>query len=127
VLLPNVLAMSQVEKIFAQLENLKHRTMLHLGYSAGLRVSEVVNLQVKDIHAARMVINIKGAKGIKDLRMALSEGILDLLRKFYDSYKPENWLFEGQYGEVFSRRGLQAIFYREKNKAKIMQDLNFIA
>ena len=57
VILPNVLAISQVEKLFAQLENLKQKTMIYLAYSAGLRISEVVNLKVRDIHSARMVIN----------------------------------------------------------------------
>lgn len=65
IILPNVLAISQVERLFAQLENLKHKTMLYLAYSAGLRVSEVVNMRVSDIHSERMVINIKGAKGKK--------------------------------------------------------------
>ena len=87
-LLPNVLALSQVEKLFSKLENLKHKTMLYLAYSAGLRVSEVVNLRVKDIHSARMVINIKGAKGKKDRIVSLSQGILELLRKYYLAYKP---------------------------------------
>jgi integrase/recombinase XerD len=60
-------------------------------------VSAVVNLKVKDIHSERMVINIKGAKGKKDRTVALSRGILELLRKYYVAYKPPDWLFEGQY------------------------------
>jgi len=80
-LLPKVLVISQVEKLFAQLKNLKHETMLYLAYSAVLRVSEVINLKVKDIHSARMVINISSAKGKKDRIVALSVGILDLMRK----------------------------------------------
>ncbi|WP_421828185.1 tyrosine-type recombinase/integrase [Larkinella sp.] len=55
IILPNVLAITQIEKLFAQLENLKHKTMLFLAYSAGLRVSEVVNLRIRDIHSERMV------------------------------------------------------------------------
>ena len=124
--LPNVLAISQVEQLFSKLENLKHKTMLFLAYSAGLRVSEVVNLRVKDIHSARMVINIKGAKGKKDRMVALSEGILELLRKYYLSYRPREWLFEGQYKEEpYSTRSLQQIFHRAKNEAKIIQDVTF--
>ena len=124
--LPNVLAISQVEKLFAQLENLKHKTMLYLAYSAGLRVSEVINLKVKDIHSARMVINIRGAKGKKDRTVALSVGILDLLRKYYVAYKPTDWLFEGQYKDTpYSTRSLQQIFHRAKTAAKISQDVTF--
>jgi len=125
-ILPNVLAISQVEKLFSKLENLKHKTMLFLAYSAGLRVSEVVNLSVKDIHSARMVINIKGAKGKKDRMVSLSEGILELLRKYYLSYTPKEWLFEGQHKEEpYSTRSLQQIFHRAKIKAKIIQDVTF--
>jgi integrase/recombinase XerD len=50
-ILPNVLSIGQIEKLFSNLENLKHKTMLFLTYSAGLRVSEVVNLKVCDIHS----------------------------------------------------------------------------
>jgi integrase/recombinase XerD len=60
-----------VKKCFAQLENLKHETMILLAYSAGLRVSEVVNLRIKDIHWACVVINIREAKGKKDRLVAL--------------------------------------------------------
>ncbi len=123
--LPNVLAISQIERLFAQLENLKHKTMLYLAYSAGLRVSEVVALQIKDIHSERMVINIKGAKGKKDRTVALSEGILLLVRKYYLEYKPKEWLFEGQYGGQYSDRSLQKTFQRAKNGAKIIQSVTF--
>lgn len=100
--------------------------MLYLAYSAGLRVSEVVNLRVKDIHSARMVINIKGAKGKKDRIVSLSQGILELLRKYYLAYKPTYWLFEGQYKEEqYSTRSLQQIFHRAKHEAKIIQDVTF--
>jgi len=126
VTLPNVLAISQVEKLFSQLENLKHKTMLFLAYSAGLRVSEVVNLRIRDIHSERMVINIKGAKGKKDRTVVLSEGILELLRKYYLAYKPKEWLFEGQYGDCpYGTRSLQSIFHRAKDAAKIIQPVTF--
>ena len=124
--LPNVLDISQVERLFSQLENLKHKTMIYLAYSAGLRVSEVVNLRIKDIHSERMVINIRGAKGKKDRMVGLSQGILELLRKYYVTYKPKDWLFDGQYaGEPYSTRSLQSIFHRAKEAAKIRQDVTF--
>lgn len=100
--------------------------MLFLAYSAGLRVSEVVNLRIKDIHSERMVINIKGAKGKKDRTEVLSQGILELLRKYYIAYKPQYWLFEGQYAkEQYSARSLQSIFHRAKEAARIKQDVTF--
>ncbi len=125
-ILPNVLAIKQVERLFSQLENLKHKTMLYLAYSAGLRVSEVVNLRVRDIHSERMAINIKGAKGKKDRTVALSQGILELLRKYYVAYRPTHWLFEGQYpGSPYSVRSLQQIFRRAKTAAGILQEVTF--
>lgn len=126
IILPNVLAISQVERLFSRLENLKHKTMLYLAYSAGLRVSEVVNLRLRDIHSERTVINIKGAKGKKDRTVALSPGILELLRKYYITYKPQVWLFEGQVkGCTYSTRSLQQIFHRAKEAAKISQPVTF--
>ncbi|CAN5920774.1 site-specific integrase [soil metagenome] len=126
IILPNVLAVIQVEKLFASLENLKHKSMLFLAYSAGLRVSEVVNLKIKDIHSERMVINIKGAKGKKDRTVPLSPGILGLLRKYYQVYQPRDWLFEGQYpASPYSTRSLQQIFHRAKTKAKMLQPVTF--
>ncbi len=125
-ILPNVLAISQVEKLFSHVENLKHKTMLYLAYSAGLRVSEVVNLRVRDIHSERMVITVKGAKGKKDRTVPLSPGILGLLRKYYAAYQPKEWLFEGQYGNSpYSTRSLEQIFHRAKNAAKISQPVTF--
>ncbi|MFZ1380237.1 MAG: tyrosine-type recombinase/integrase [Saprospiraceae bacterium] len=126
IILPNVLAKQQVERLFSNLESLKHRSMLYLTYSAGLRVSEVVNLRIKDIHSERMVITIKGAKGKKDRTVPLSESILLLLRKYYDHYHPKEWLFEGQYKDSpYSTRSLQQIFQRAKNGSKILQDVTF--
>jgi integrase/recombinase XerD len=124
-LLPNVLAISEIQRLFATLDNLKHKTMIYLAYSAGLRVSEVINLKIQHIHSARMVINIKGAKGKKDRTVTLSEGILELLRKYYKSYKPHEWLFEGQYGGQYSDRSLQAVFQRAKQQSKIKSDVSF--
>ena len=124
-LLPNVLAISEIQQLFATLDNLKHKTMIYLAYSAGLRVSEVINLKVQHIHSARMVINIKGAKGKKDRTVTLSEGILVLLRKYYQTYKPKEWLFEGQYGGQYSDRSLQAVFQRAKQQSKIKSDVSF--
>ncbi len=126
IILPNVLAIRQVEKLFSKLENLKHKTMLYLAYSAGLRVSEVVNLKVHDIHAERLVINIKAAKGKKDRTVVLSQGILSLITKYHTAYKPQIWLFEGQYNnEKYSTRSLQQIFHRAKLAAEIKQEVTF--
>lgn len=124
-ILPNVLAVSEVERLFSTLENLKHKTMIYLAYSAGMRVSEVVDIKVSHIHSARMVINLKGAKGKKDRTVKLSVGILELLRKYYSVYKPKDWLFEGQYGGQYSARSIQAVFQKAKIRARVSPNVSF--
>jgi site-specific recombinase XerD len=97
-----------------------------LAYSARLWVSEVVNLRVRNIRPERMVLNFKGAKGKKDRTVALSQGILELLRKCCVAYRPTGWLFEGQYpGGPYSVRSLQQIFRRAKRAAGILQEVTF--
>ena len=99
--------------------------MIYLAYSAGMRVSEVVDIKVSHIHSARMVINLKGAKGKKDRTVKLSVGILELLRKYYSVYKPKDWLFEGQYGGQYSARSIQAVFQKAKIRARVSPNVSF--
>lgn len=82
----------------------------------------VVRLKIRDFHSARMVFNIKGAKGNKDGMVTLSEGILELLRKYVKEYKPKNWLFEGQKGEQYSTTSIQAIFRQSKSLSGIIKN-----
>lgn len=123
--LPNVLSHREVLAIFDATENLKHKTMILMGYAAGLRVSEVVNLRITDIDSERMVISIKAAKGKKDRCVMLSEALLDTLRLYFKAYRPKNWLFEGQNFDQYSVRGLQKIFQTAKVKARIRKDVSF--
>lgn len=98
-----------IEKIDA-IENLKHKTILSLAFSVGLRVSEVVNLKIEDIDSKRMLIYIKNAKGKKDRIVPLSEKILKLLREYWLKYKPSIFLFNGQCSEKYSIRSCQQIY-----------------
>ncbi len=123
--LPNILAISEVKRLFDTVGNLKHKCMLYLGYSAGLRVSEVVSLKITDIDSARMVINIRGAKGKKDRTVMLSETLLEKLREHFKCYKPKRWLFEGQFDEQYSERSLQKVFRKAKEKSKIAKHVTF--
>jgi len=123
--LPNILAISEVKKLFDAVENLKHKCMLYLGYSAGLRVSEVVSLKIADIDSARMVINIRGAKGKKDRTVMLSETLLVKLREHFIINKPKRCLFEGQFDDQYSERSLQKIFRTAKEKSGIKKQVTF--
>jgi len=96
--LPKVLSKNEVKRIFNSCNNIKHRCILMLIYSAGLRRSELIDLEISDIDSERIVVNIKGAKGKKDRISLLSENTLHILRDYYKSYRPKVYLFEGQKG-----------------------------
>ena len=94
--LPSVLSLEEVELMLNSLANIKHKTMLALIYSVGLRRSELLNMEIKDVDSKRMLLTIKNGKGNKDRVVPLSETALDLLRNYYKIYKPKHYLFEGQ-------------------------------
>ncbi len=115
--LPNILSQEEIKGILGSVENLKHRTVLMLIYSAGLRISEAINLRSRDIHSDEGYIFIKGAKGKKDRKSVLSPVLLVLLRQYYKAYKPSYWLFEGQDGGQYSATSIQAVFRRAVEKS----------
>jgi integrase/recombinase XerD len=110
-LLPKVISEEKILEGLLAIKNLKHRTLLLLAYSAGLRVSEAVSIKVAEINSDRMQVFLTGAKGKKDRLVTLSNTILLLLREYYKIYKPKEWLFEGQHRKGhFSTRAAQQIF-----------------
>ncbi|MGM0509019.1 MAG: site-specific tyrosine recombinase/integron integrase, partial [Fusobacteriota bacterium] len=118
--LPTVLSKKEVKKLINSVKNLKHKTIISLIYSGGLRISEVVNLKIRDIDSDKMIINIRGGKGKKDRIVGLSNNLLELLREYYKQYSPSKYLFNGQ-GEKnkYSTRSIQKFFKKYKNKAGI--------
>ena len=117
--LPEVLSREEMKSIFAQLPNRKHRCMISLIYSAGLRRSELLNLTPQDIISERMLIRIAG-KGKKCRYSLLSEKLLNELRAYYREYRPQKWLFEGeQAGEQYSPSALVKILKEAARKAGI--------
>lgn len=117
--LPAVFSEEEVKRIIMAAENLKHKTMLCIGYGCGLRVSEIVNMKLKDIDSARMVITVRQAKGRKDRQVMLSETLLILLREYYKKYKPKEYVFEGQWGGAYSVRSAQKVLEHAKKKAGV--------
>jgi integrase/recombinase XerD len=125
-LLPKLLNENELRKLFNALGNKKHKAMLFTAYSAGLRVSEIVNLKIKDIDSGRMQIFISRAKGKKDRYVNLSPVLLDILRRYISTYKPKPvlYLFESeQTGVSYPARTVQQIFSNAKNKAGIKKDV----
>lgn len=116
--LPNVLSKEEVKSILEAHSNLKHKTMLSMIYSCGLRRSELLNLKFSDIDSKRNIVLLKNAKGKKDRIAPLSPKILAMLREYYIEYKPKIWLFEGQNaGEQYSEQSLQSVLKQTLKKA----------
>jgi integrase/recombinase XerD len=108
--LPRVIDGEFIKTQLSKITNLKHKTILTLTYSVGLRVSEVVNLKIEDIDSKRMLIHIKNAKGRKDRIVPLSETVLELLRNYYKECKPKEYLFNGQNSLQYSIGSCQKIY-----------------
>ncbi len=119
-LLPNVLSKAEVKQILEAPTNIKHRTMLCLIYSCGLRRSELLYLKPEHVDSKRNVLLIKAAKGKKDRIAPLSDKTIALLRHYYKLYKPQQWLFEGQQaGEQYDARSLSNVLTQALEKTNI--------
>lgn len=94
--LPAVLSRDEVTRLFQAVADPRYRLLLQTAYAAGLRVSEVVALQVTDIDSQRLLLHIRAAKGHKDRLVPLSALLLQQLRDYWRRYRPPHWLFPGQ-------------------------------
>lgn len=94
--LPIVLSQDEIQRMFNVCENLKHRVILALLYSCGIRVSELLNLKWKHIDRSRMIINIIAGKGNKDRQVMLTASIIPLLEKYYRQYRPVEYVLNGR-------------------------------
>ena len=125
-MLPDVLSLEEIRKIFSVIQNPKHRYLLMLAYSGGLRVSESVRLRPNDIDVDRGMIHLRSAKGNKDRYTTLSEIVVAELEHYLTLYKPEKYLFEGQRpGKPLSPRSAQQIFERAVRRAGIRKEVTF--
>jgi integrase/recombinase XerD len=116
--LPNILSKEKVKAIMQVLRNVKHRCMLSLIYSCGLRRGELLNLKPLDIDSHRNLIIVRQGKGKKDRVVPFSEKVLRMLREYYLAYKPKNWLFEGQIaGQPYDERSLSEVLKQATRKA----------
>lgn len=120
--LPFVLSKEEIEKIINNTFNLKHKAILTTIYSAGLRLSELIDLKLTDIQSDRYLIDVRGAKGMKDRTTVLSVTTLKLLRKYYLEYEPEEYIFEGQTGGQYSPTSVQNILKKSLERAGIRKE-----
>lgn len=118
--LPEVFTAEEVFRIIHSADNIKHKTILMLTYSSGLRVGELVNFKSSDIFRDPMRLKVRDAKGGRDRYTLLSKICLNQLELYWKTYRPENWLFCGRnHGEQISVRAVQHAYHRAKKKAGI--------
>jgi site-specific recombinase XerD len=124
--LPKLLNETELARLFNALSNKKHKAMLFTVYSAGLRLSELVNLKLADVDSKRMLLFIERAKGKKDRYVNLSPVLLDILRDYIKSYtpRPQYYLFESEQTlTAYPARTVQQIFTNAKQKAGIRKEV----
>jgi len=120
--LPNVLSKEEIKAILDAHVNIKHKMMLSLIYSCGLRCGELLGLQPVHIDSKRNIILLKCAKGKKDRIVQLSPIILKMLREYYKIYKPKIYLFEGSIlGEPYSEKSLKSVLKQAIKKVGIVK------
>jgi site-specific recombinase XerD len=117
--LPVVLDLSEVEALLSVTENLKHKAILMITYSSGLRISEAARLKITDIDSKRMMVRVQQGKGGKDRYSILSQTALECLRQYWRKYRPKEWLFEGNKGGHISISSIHQIFHAAKKRAGI--------
>ncbi|MBG6188811.1 tyrosine-type recombinase/integrase [Flavobacterium sp. CAN_S2] len=119
-LLPNVLSKEEIKLILDAHSNIKHKMMLSLIYSCGLRCGELLALKPIHIDSLRNIVLLKNAKGQKDRIVPLSPKILNMLREYYSIYKPKKYLFEGQVAGIpYDSRSLQQVLKQALHKAHL--------
>jgi len=122
--LPVVLNVKEIGALLKATENIKHKAILMLGYSSGLRLGELVNVRLQDIDSKRMQLRVEQSKGKKDRYSILSNRLLDILREYFKIYKPKEWLFEGAGGGPYSPRSIQFIMKDVVKKAGIKKKVS---
>lgn len=107
--LPDVLDREFLVKRLGEIGNLKHRAMLRLTFSVGLRVGELLSLRICDVDGNRKQLKVCAAKGNKDRFLPISDDTLEMLRNYFRAYRPKVYLFEGQNGGKYSSTSVRNI------------------
>jgi integrase/recombinase XerD len=123
--LPKVLTAVQLSAVLKQIENVKHKSMVLLTYSSGIRMGELLTLRIEDLDFERKMLHIRGAKGRKDRYTILSQSVIALLNQYIKEHNPKVYLFEGQYGGKYSASSVQKVWKRALQGAGIPGHFNF--
>lgn len=117
--LPIILSQDEVQKMFDVCENLKHKVILALLYSCGLRVSELINLRWSNIDRSRMIINIISGKGKKDRQVMLSQSLIPLLESYWRKYQTKDFVISGQFSDQYSAKSVGEVIKQLGEKSGI--------
>ena len=117
--LPVVLSQEETIDLLRATPNLKHRAILALIYSAGLRISELINLRLAHINIDRRQLVVKQGKGRKDRYVVLAQSFIPLLKNYYLTYQPETYFVEGKKGRPYSASSVRKFLARSCKKAQI--------
>jgi site-specific recombinase XerD len=120
--LPVVFSTEEVALLLKTVVNLKHKCMLYIVYSGGLRRSEVVKLKVSDIDFDRKQIRIRQGKGNKDRYTLISDKAAEVVKQYLKTYNPSTWLFQGQKGGKYTTNSIQKFFKKALEKAAINKE-----
>ena len=121
--LPKVFSKEEIMEIFSATKNNKHKLILWLIYSCGLRRSEVINIKLTDLDRERGILNIREAKGNTNRMVPIPQKVWEKIGKYINSYKPVTYLFEGQTGGKYSAESVYAVFKRSLKFAGIKKDV----
>jgi site-specific recombinase XerD len=121
---PDILSTKEMQQILDSVDNIKHKTILALMYSTGMRVSEACALKIVDIDSQNGFISIRNAKGHVDRKVMLNKKILEILRSYFKIYKPHEYLFTGAKGDGYSARSVQQILSRAVTKVGIKKNIS---
>ncbi|MEQ8907608.1 MAG: site-specific integrase [Vicingaceae bacterium] len=122
--LPVILSKSEVHQMMCVTTNLKHRCVLGLLYSSGLRRNELLHLKIEDVDSDRMMLHVRDAKGGKDRMTLLSEKLLKELRLYYKYFKPKEFLIEGKYGGMYTGASVLNIVKQAAKRAGIKKNVS---
>ncbi|MFA9371792.1 MAG: tyrosine-type recombinase/integrase [Labilibaculum antarcticum] len=117
--LPNVLSKNEIAAMINSTSNIKHKSLIALIYSCGLRRCEAINMELKDIDSNRMLIKIIASKGKKDRYVQLAKSTLLLLREYYKKHTPLKWVFEGPNSKPYSAKSISNVIKSAAQRAGV--------
>lgn len=120
--IPEVFTKDEVKKILSAIQNVKHKLLLGLMYSSGLRVSEIVNVKVKNFDFQNRMLFVRGAKGAKDRTSIMSEKVAGVLEKYVKNKKTNDYVFESERGGKLTERTVQKVFADALRKSGIKKN-----